>query len=381
MSRPGRDELEERSAHSTPTTSLTDQPLIKDGRVDQTALHKLLEEVGPALERARSQLALEMEMDPRDVPSNAVIERLHDPEFAFTMPPLLDACTPRWREVESLQLPSGDSIELLPRHDGRWAGAVAILAPTGVGGRKIRLWFSCHGDRLIFPIRDCVTRYAWQSSHLSREAALRCVRQAAVECRELIENGQEWQVAIKQKPPHDRQAREVENRSRRNGDWVLLRHLLDDRWEARAYITVRTKRGPHQKGIPCHSRLKDSSRAGAHRSREAALCCAERTLITLHREADTEKGADVFDRSRRRRDEFRRSLRVGPGWAAMRRRVLAEEPTCRSCGAPATDVDHIIPLANGGTSDRSNLQALCGPCHWSKTNGRRQLRPDPPVIT
>ena len=41
--------------------------------------------------------------------------------------------------------------------------------------------------------------------------------------------------------------------------------------------------------------------------------------------------------------------------------------TCRHCGAPATEVDHIVNLAQGGTHDPLNLQALCPPCHRVKT--------------
>jgi len=31
------------------------------------------------------------------------------------------------------------------------------------------------------------------------------------------------------------------------------------------------------------------------------------------------------------------------------------------------DIDHIIPLAEGGTNDEINLQVLCKPCHFEKT--------------
>ena len=58
-------------------------------------------------------------------------------------------------------------------------------------------------------------------------------------------------------------------------------------------------------------------------------------------------------------------------WAALRRRVLAEEPHCRICGAEASDVDHIRDRREGGTDDRANLQALCRFCHSSKTTKAR----------
>lgn len=54
-------------------------------------------------------------------------------------------------------------------------------------------------------------------------------------------------------------------------------------------------------------------------------------------------------------------------WPAIRKRVLAEEPRCRLCGASASDVDHMLPVSRGGTHERSNLRALCGPCHRRRT--------------
>jgi DNA modification methylase len=53
----------------------------------------------------------------------------------------------------------------------------------------------------------------------------------------------------------------------------------------------------------------------------------------------------------------------GADWRKLRARVLREEPDCRRCGAHATDVDHIVPRRQGGTNDRTNLQALCKQCH------------------
>lgn len=42
---------------------------------------------------------------------------------------------------------------------------------------------------------------------------------------------------------------------------------------------------------------------------------------------------------------------------------------CEKCGrrGRALEVDHVIPLSEGGTSDPDNLQALCRDCHLAKT--------------
>lgn len=56
-----------------------------------------------------------------------------------------------------------------------------------------------------------------------------------------------------------------------------------------------------------------------------------------------------------------------PGWGALRARVLREEPTCRRCGRASTEVDHIVPRAEGGGHDRANLQGLCAVHHREKS--------------
>lgn len=62
----------------------------------------------------------------------------------------------------------------------------------------------------------------------------------------------------------------------------------------------------------------------------------------------------------------------GGVWQRLRAVVLAEEPLCRACRAEgritaATDLDHIIAKARGGTDARANLQPLCHACHSTKT--------------
>lgn len=66
----------------------------------------------------------------------------------------------------------------------------------------------------------------------------------------------------------------------------------------------------------------------------------------------------------------RRTLSLdSAAWKRLRARILAEEPLCRMCDAPANVVDH----ASGDPSDNSrrNLVALCEPCHNHKTQRQR----------
>lgn len=60
----------------------------------------------------------------------------------------------------------------------------------------------------------------------------------------------------------------------------------------------------------------------------------------------------------------------GGEWRAIRAAQLRKYPMCAVCGAVATDVDHIVPLARGGTHDVSNLQSLCHAHHSRKTATR-----------
>ena len=59
-------------------------------------------------------------------------------------------------------------------------------------------------------------------------------------------------------------------------------------------------------------------------------------------------------------------------WRKQRAAYLRHHPLCVMCDAhgvatPATLVDHIVPLADGGTHAVDNLQSLCVQCHARKT--------------
>lgn len=63
----------------------------------------------------------------------------------------------------------------------------------------------------------------------------------------------------------------------------------------------------------------------------------------------------------------------GYAWQKLRKQVLQRDNylcvTCKAKGriTEATDVDHIVAKAHGGTDDWDNLQSLCSPCHREKT--------------
>ncbi len=61
-----------------------------------------------------------------------------------------------------------------------------------------------------------------------------------------------------------------------------------------------------------------------------------------------------------------------------RQRWLTLHPMCAHCHAqtprqlvPATEVDHVVPLARNGRDDESNFQSLCATCHGIKSARER----------
>lgn len=48
---------------------------------------------------------------------------------------------------------------------------------------------------------------------------------------------------------------------------------------------------------------------------------------------------------------------------ALRAQVLAEEPWCTRCGAPAAEAGFVLADTAGGAAVRENLTGRCGPCH------------------
>jgi len=69
---------------------------------------------------------------------------------------------------------------------------------------------------------------------------------------------------------------------------------------------------------------------------------------------------------------------------ALRKLVFSENPLCQMCLnkskiKEAKELDHIVPIAKGGTDARENLQGLCIECHREKTAQDFGVNYRPPV--
>lgn len=64
---------------------------------------------------------------------------------------------------------------------------------------------------------------------------------------------------------------------------------------------------------------------------------------------------------------------TGRPWRRLRQEVLERDhylcQRCRRKGlvTEAAEVDHVVPLSEGGTDKPENLEAICSPCHVDKT--------------
>ena len=81
-----------------------------------------------------------------------------------------------------------------------------------------------------------------------------------------------------------------------------------------------------------------------------------------------------------RRPTPRLSDRSGHAWGKIRKRILRRDPLCVYCKAKgrvsaSVEVDHIVPLAQGGTDDDENLCGTCHSCHAEKSARERGARP------
>jgi 5-methylcytosine-specific restriction enzyme A len=103
--------------------------------------------------------------------------------------------------------------------------------------------------------------------------------------------------------------------------------------------------------------MRECAAPGCHVLVAKGRCAAHRLAYETQRRSPSARGYDH-------------------AWLSMRARVLREEWSCRICEADAKwndHVDHVVPLARGGTNERENLQRLCHRCHSVKTLRERKV--------
>jgi 5-methylcytosine-specific restriction endonuclease McrA len=94
--------------------------------------------------------------------------------------------------------------------------------------------------------------------------------------------------------------------------------------------------------------------------------CLDCGVLTLEKRCPTHTRA----RDKALHQSPSRSVYKSARWQTLRRRILRDHPVCQhpGCTQPATEIDHIIPIEDGGAKYHPmNLQALCKSHHSSKT--------------
>lgn len=129
----------------------------------------------------------------------------------------------------------------------------------------------------------------------------------------------------------------------------------------------------------------------SYAARKATLAVSRRARYEANKETELARNKAWADRNRERQRELsRRWAKENPlrsrALVAKRRAIKNAAPgtytqadvlamlerqacKCAACAAGLEGgfhVDHVIPLARGGSNWPSNLQLLCAPCNWSK---------------
>lgn len=65
-------------------------------------------------------------------------------------------------------------------------------------------------------------------------------------------------------------------------------------------------------------------------------------------------------------------MRSGSREQKINRAVMLRDGGLCECGALATQVDHVVPLFEGGSDSMDNRRAICTPCHDTKTQEEAQ---------
>jgi len=95
----------------------------------------------------------------------------------------------------------------------------------------------------------------------------------------------------------------------------------------------------------------------------------------LQRERDEKKKTNDAGRWSRGSSPTFHWVYRDPRWRKVRKAHITAHPACFMCGAPGTEVDHIIPHRGREefAFNPDNLQTLCHACHAAKTRAARAV--------
>jgi 5-methylcytosine-specific restriction protein A len=106
--------------------------------------------------------------------------------------------------------------------------------------------------------------------------------------------------------------------------------------------------------------------------RAKSICRAQGCNGLINAPGYCEKHEHLKPKAWGNRSEQSKNRLGGRARQRARDRLFQSNPLCVHCElkgltALATERDHIIPLAEGGTEEPSNTQGLCTDCHKAKT--------------
>jgi len=108
-------------------------------------------------------------------------------------------------------------------------------------------------------------------------------------------------------------------------------------------------------------------------------------LETKYRSSNPQKIIDIWAKHN---IEYGKAFgrQVKPGWALLRKSILDRDNNlCHYCKQPSDfmEVDHVIPVENGGTDEPTNLVACCRSCNRKKgvKPYQSQTKASPPNLT
>lgn len=127
--------------------------------------------------------------------------------------------------------------------------------------------------------------------------------------------------------------------------------------------------------VNARERAKNAARARAkrldpiERAKDQANCRRYYHEVRKH-QADYRETKNAHHRTRRARKSGLNGTHTKADIDEILRR---QKYKCAECGASVKKranrhVDHVMPLALGGSNDKSNLQVLCPPCNLSKSS-------------